>query len=191
MTKYLAIMIATFGFAATPSLLAQGCCEGNAAMKGCTMGQTSLTASEDPTSRIGATDSKLGKKTVFMQPVQSVFDGYISIQTALAQDSIEGVAKTATAMAGAIRGDSMQMLSPTIAEQAEALAQAKNLETARTAYKSLSESLINFVKSQNLPAGTYFEVYCPMAKASWLQNGKTILNPYLGKAMAHCGIIKS
>jgi len=30
-----------------------------------------------------------------------------------------------------------------------------------------------------------------MAKASWLQTGKTILNPYMGASMLHCGKIKS
>lgn len=129
-------------------------------------------------------------RAVFMQPVQSVFDSYIAVQSGLAQDSIEGLAKTATDMAKAIRGDSMQMLSPKVAEQAEALAQAKDLQTARTAYKVLSQSLIKYVKSQKLPAGSYYEAYCPMAKASWLQTDKTILNPYMGKGMIHCGVIK-
>ena len=30
-----------------------------------------------------------------------------------------------------------------------------------------------------------------MAKASWLQTGTTIMNPYFGKAMPHCGQFKS
>ncbi len=30
-----------------------------------------------------------------------------------------------------------------------------------------------------------------MAKASWLQTGETVLNPYMGKAMVHCGQVKS
>jgi Cu(I)/Ag(I) efflux system membrane fusion protein len=125
-----------------------------------------------------------------MQPVQSVFDNYIKVQGTLAQDSLEGVGGTATAMAKAIRGDSMQMLSPKVTEQAEALAQAKNLEAARAAFKSLSESLIGYLKEQKVPPGAYYEAYCPMAKASWLQTDKTIMNPYMGKGMVHCGQIK-
>lgn len=30
-----------------------------------------------------------------------------------------------------------------------------------------------------------------MAKASWLQTGTTVMNPYFGKAMPHCGQLKS
>ena len=94
-------------------------------------------------------------------------------------------------MAKAIQGDSMRTLSPEVAQQAEALAKAKDLETARAAFKSLSESLIDFVKGQKAAAGTYHVAYCPMAKASWLQTGKTVMNPYMGKAMPHCGQLKS
>ncbi len=189
--KYLTITVAALGVAAAPTLLAQGCCEGGATMKGCTMGQESTNGHEAHASHLSATAWRSADKAVFMQPVQSVFDGYISIQGTLAQDSIDGLSKTATAMAKAIRGDSMQMLSPKVAEQAEALARANDLDAARAAYKTLSESLIKYVKSQKLPAGSFYEAYCPMAKASWLQTDKTILNPYMGKGMVHCGVIKS
>ena len=190
MMKVLTVSVAVLGFAAaSPSLLAQGCCNGDSNMEGCTMGK-SAGAHEEHTAHLSGTDSAASTKAVFMQPVQSVFDNYMSIQGELSQDSIAGLSKTGTAMAKAIRGDSMQMLSAKVAEQAEALAQAKDLEAARAAYKTLSESLIKYVKSQKLPAGTYYEAYCPMAKASWLQTDKTILNPYMGKGMIHCGVIK-
>jgi Cu(I)/Ag(I) efflux system membrane fusion protein len=190
MMKYLNIGVVVLGFAAVPpSLWAQGCCNGDSSMEGCTMGK-SADAHKGHTAHVSPTDSVASTRAVFMQPVQSVFDNYISIQGELAQDSIAGLSKTGTAMAKAIRDDSMQMLSPKVAEQAEALAQAKDLEAARAAYKSLSELLIKYAKSQKLPAGSYYEAYCPMAKASWLQTDKTILNPYMGKGMIHCGVIK-
>jgi hypothetical protein len=47
------------------------------------------------------------------------------------------------------------------------------------------------LKEQKVPAGSYYVAYCPMAKASWLQTSKTILNPYMGTSMVHCGQIKS
>ncbi len=84
----------------------------------------------------------------------------------------------------------MKMLSPKVAQQAEALAKARDLATARDAFKSLSDSLIQYVKEQKVPAGAYYVAYCPMAKASWLQTDKTIMNPYMGKGMIHCGQIK-
>jgi hypothetical protein len=128
---------------------------------------------------------------VFMEPVQSVYDNYITVQGALVQDSLKGVSTAATAMAKAIQGDSMKMLSPKLAQQAETLARAKDLAAARDAFKSLSDSLISYLKEQKVSGEGYFIVYCPMAKASWLQTGKTILNPYMGTSMVHCGQIKA
>ena len=94
-------------------------------------------------------------------------------------------------MAEIIRSDFAKRLSPRIAEQAEALGQAKSLGSARAAFKVLSESLIVYLKAQHVPPGVYYVAYCPMAKASWLQTDKTIINPYMGKSMVHCGQIKS
>ncbi len=130
-------------------------------------------------------------KVWLAQPVQAVFDNYIKTQQALAQDSLEGVPASAQVMAKSIRGDSSKAFSPRVAAQAEALAQAKDLEAARAAFKPLSESLIQYLKNQKVPAGTYHEAYCPMAKASGLQTGSTVMNPYMGKAMVHCGQFKS
>jgi Cu(I)/Ag(I) efflux system membrane fusion protein len=95
------------------------------------------------------------------------------------------------AMVKAIQADSMKMLPPKVAQQAEVLSKAKDLETARAAFKPLSVSLIQYIKDQKVPASVYHEVYCPMAKASWLQTDKAVMNPYMGKDMIHCGQFKS
>lgn len=124
-----------------------------------------------------------------MEPVKSVFDNYLKIQSALAKDSIDGVASNASAIASAIRGDSMKMVSPEIAADADALAKAKDLASARVVFKHLSKSLIQYLNHHNV-TGAYVEAYCPMAKASWLQKGDKIDNPYLGGSMRSCGTIQ-
>ena len=126
-----------------------------------------------------------------MQPIQSVYDGYFKVQIALAQDSVAGISGAATTMLKAIQGDSTKMLPAKVSQQAEALSKAKDLDAARVAFKPLSESLIQFLKDQKVPGGIYHEAYCPMAKASWLQTGTTISNPYLGKEMLRCGEFRS
>ncbi len=124
-----------------------------------------------------------------MEPVKSVFDNYLNIQSALAKDSIDGVASNASAIGTAVRGDSMKMLSPDVANQADALAKAKDVASAREAFKPLSKSLIQYLTDHNVTAA-YTEVYCPMAKASWLQKSDKIDNPYLGASMRSCGEIQ-
>src|SRR5437899_7303324 len=80
-----------------------------------------------------------------MEPVKSVLDHYLMIQTELAKDSIKGLDEHANAIAKAVAGDEMKMLSPDVAKQAGALAKAKDLKTARETFKPLSKSLIKYL----------------------------------------------
>ncbi len=143
-----------------------------------------------------ATNARAGHQTspkeqtdALMEPVKSVFDNYLKIESALANDSTNGVAASASAIATAVRSDSMKMLSPEMAAQADALATTKDLASARAAFKPLSKSLIQYLADHNV-SGPYVEVYCPMVKASWLQTGEKIDNPYLGASMRGCGEIQ-
>src|SRR5260221_5895056 len=126
-----------------------------------------------------AADEKMMDNSALMQPVKSVLDHYLMIQAALAKDSIKGVDENASAIAKAVRGDDMKMLSPDVAAQAETLAKATDLEAARAAFKPLSNSLIKYLADNKAGAGAYHEAFCPMAGASWLQTEKNIKNPYM------------
>jgi hypothetical protein len=133
------------------------------------------------------------KKTddALMEPVKSVLDHYLKIQGELAKDSIKGVDEHANAIAKAVKGDDMKMLPADVSKQAETLAQTKDLKAARDAFKPLSASLVTYLADHKAGSGMYHEAYCPMAKANWLQTGKTIKNPYMGKAMIGCGELKN
>ena len=108
----------------------------------------------------------------------------------MANDSPTGVAEQAGAIAKAVQDDPMKMLPGQIARQAGKLGQATDLKAARAAFKPLSASVIKYLADHNVPKGTYVEVHCPMANASWLQADKKVNNPYLGKEMPTCGEIK-
>src|SRR5260370_6867121 len=75
---------------------------------------------------ISAEDKKADD--ALMEPVKSVLDHYLKIQGELAKDSIKGVDEHAAAIAKAVKGDEMKMLSPDVAKQAETLARAKTLK---------------------------------------------------------------
>jgi hypothetical protein len=136
-------------------------------------------------------DGKNMNESALMEPVKSVLDHYLKIQAELTKDSIKSVDEHASAIAKAVKGDEMKMLSPDVAKQAEALAQAKDLKAAREAFKPLSESLIKYLADNKAGKGAYHEAYCPMVKASWLQTEKDIKNPYMGKGMLTCGVLKN
>lgn len=126
-----------------------------------------------------------------LMQVKSILDHYLTIQTNLANDTIKGLDEHANAIAKAVKGDEMKMLSPDVATQAETLAKAKDLKAAREAFKPLSASLVKYLADKKAGKGTYHEAYCPMVKASWLQTGKEIRNPYYGKEMLTCGTLKN
>lgn len=128
---------------------------------------------------------------VLMQPVKSILDQYLAIQGDLANDSIIGLDEHANAIAKAVTGDEMKMLAVSVAKQAELLAKAKDLRTARQAFVPLSNSLIKYLADHKAGAGTYHVVYCSMVNAYWLQTAKDIKNPYMGKQMLTCGQFKS
>ena len=143
-----------------------------------------------PFAALSAEDKKMDDSAL-MEPVKSVLDHYLKIQTELSKDSLKEVDEHATAIAKAVKGDEMKMLAPDVAKQAEALAQAKDLKAAREAFKPLSTSLVKYLADHKAGQGIYHEAYCPMAKANWLQTGKAIKNPYMGKAMLGCGELKN
>ena len=121
-------------------------------------------------------------------PVKSVYAHYLKIQADLANDSLTGVAENANAITKAVQGDA-KILPVEVGTKAEALAKAKDLSAARDAFKSLSDALIKYL-ADNKVKSAYVEVYCPMARASWLQADKNVNNPYFGTAMSGCGVIK-
>jgi hypothetical protein len=134
--------------------------------------------------------SKAADNPALMEPVKGVLDHYLAIQTALSKDSIKELDVHATAIAKAVKEDDMKMLPANVSKQAETLAKSKDLKSARAAFKPLSASLIKYLADHKAKGGSYHEAYCPMVKASWLQSGKEIKNPYMGSEMLDCGTLK-
>ena len=122
-------------------------------------------------------------------PVKAVFDHYLKIQADFANDSLTGVAENADVVSKAVQADA-NLLPAEVGTRAETLAKASDLKSARAAFKPLSDSLIKYL-ADHKAKDAYVQVYCPMAKASWLQADKNVNNPYLGRAMSECGEIQN
>jgi Cu(I)/Ag(I) efflux system membrane fusion protein len=119
-------------------------------------------------------------------PFQSVTTPYIQIHDALAKDSLDGVSAAATALEKAAQSD--KTLPTDLGQEAQALALAKDLDSAREAFKPLSETLIKALGTDQISSSGLVEAYCPMKQAHWLQTGTTVSNPF-GASMATCGSI--
>jgi hypothetical protein len=116
--------------------------------------------------------------------VETVIAAYLEIQSALANDSIEGVPPAARRIGEA--AGKMGASGAPIVKAAGMVADAKDIKAARDAFGPLSEAVITAVKAD--PAAHDVKLaYCPMAKASWLQKEEKIRNPYYGSSMLSCG----
>ena len=134
----------------------------------------------------------------FDKSMQVAVKPYLAIQEAFATDMFTGVPAEAQKIVDAAKKiDPKQVkgehaghykdVPSNMKKQGEALAKAKNIKDAREIFKKLSQPFAMWV-SMAKPANLQV-VYCPMAKASWLQKkGTTVANPYLTN-MPKCGNI--
>ena len=122
-------------------------------------------------------------------PLQAAIEQYVKIQTALAADSLKGIPEAANAIVAAVQ-ESGGALPDTAASQAQAVAKATDIKAARAAFKPLSTTLITVLSAQKEKTGRYYEAFCPMARAAWIQADKKVANPYYGASMLTCGEIR-
>jgi hypothetical protein len=117
---------------------------------------------------------------------RSIIDPYLKIQTALADDSTEGIRANAGEMAAAATAlGAPAMRIDTAALQ---LASAEELDDAREKFGRLSAAIDTYMTGSNLKAPQGVRVaYCPMVQKPWLQQDGTLANPYYGKSMLGCG----
>lgn len=121
---------------------------------------------------------------------REVVDHLVAIQESLAGDEMGHVGHHASAIATAIGEHKIHGLPKDASKQAKAVADAKDIKAAREAFKKLNESFVAYLKDHPDQDKALRVAYCPMAKASWVQTGSEINNPYFGKSMLTCGTFK-
>jgi hypothetical protein len=117
---------------------------------------------------------------------QAIIEPYLTIQTALAKDSIDEVKASAGNVATA--ATSLGAPAMRIDTAAVQLASAADLADAREKFGTLSDAIVNYMDGLHItpPDGVRI-AFCPMAKKPWLQQGSTLANPYYGSTMPTCG----
>lgn len=128
------------------------------------------------------------------EQIDALNKAYLALSAMLAEDKIQGAGDQFVAIRQATKALSEAKeaaVKPLAEKVAKATPQmADDLEGARSAFKGLSEAVIEL--SQVAPpskkvAAVVYQVNCPHAKASWLQLGEKIANPYFGSEMLRCG----
>lgn len=151
-------------------------------------------------------EKRIVVSTAFKNQFKKVFEQYILLKDAFAEDDHNLAQKTAASLVSAIKKVDMKQLSNHEAHNhwmliskelnasATSISKTSDIAIQRNHFKHLSAHLIKGVKLFGVDQKVY-EDFCPMADDSkgayWLSLSKEIKNPYFGKAMIDCGEIKS
>jgi hypothetical protein len=122
--------------------------------------------------------------------VATPLDLYTRMHSAMAADSVEGVAAAATDLAAAVRAKARSAKDATVYEALAAAAdrmQGADLAALREQFKEVSRAFAAYVNTSGTAGAQLF--YCPMADGYWMQNAADAgaKNPYYGKSMLRCG----
>lgn len=128
-----------------------------------------------------------GGGTPLPEATRGLLERYEKVRAALAADDFG----TAKFQAGQLAADAAKPGVPAPAKELAALAGAvaasPRLEPAREAFKDLSGAAIKLAAG----AGGFYVVNCPMTKnGDWLQTNDKVSNPYYGRSMPDCGVVK-
>jgi uncharacterized protein (DUF885 family) len=163
--------------------------------------QTNTTESNTTPSNKQAT-TQSGNQSVSLN---ELLTPYLNLKNALANDNGKEAADVAKQFSEAIAKIDETSFSPDqkivyddVKEDAKEHAEhistnASNIEHQREHFETLSDDMYDLVKAVK-PSQNLYLVHCPMYNnkkgANWLSEVKEIHNPYLGKKMPECGIIK-
>jgi hypothetical protein len=96
--------------------------------------------------------------------------GYEHVRAALAKDYLDEAKKAAAELG----------------ESGAAIAKTETIASARKDFEKLSERAIKLAAGRS----EYYVVNCPMLKKDWVQPHGEISNPYAGRSMPTCGMIR-
>ncbi|MGZ8831968.1 MAG: DUF3347 domain-containing protein, partial [Thermoanaerobaculia bacterium] len=113
-----------------------------------------------------------------------IYSSYERVRQALLKNEVADVQKAANNLSSVARSEKQEP----IAVQAETLAEATDVASARKVFAALSDEMIKFRAAGCCERPVV--AYCSMEKKSWLQPKGPISNPYVAASMRACGEIK-
>lgn len=136
------------------------------------------------------------RATEFDATMETIVAEYIKIQEALAADSTDGVRGATRAIRGSAaklhpghapeeHAEHYQNIPQELLAACQKLEGAEDIGSVREAFRELSKPVslwVTMAKPKNTSV-----MYCPMAKAGWVQRGSDAANPYFGSEMLTCG----
>lgn len=120
---------------------------------------------------------------------------YYNVRDALVAGSVTAAASKAAEFQTILKSSDLQLLTDaektSLKKDVSAIAGGKNINGQRTAFATLSHSMIALARSKRLSSRPVYQLYCPMKKSAWLSNEQAIKNPYYGAVMLTCGQVQA
>lgn len=133
--------------------------------------------------------------------INAVVKSYLEIKNALASDNSKAAndaAKKFTENIKNINAGQMDAKQKSVWQKyaeklrfdGQHIGESTDIKHQREHFGSLSANMFTVLKALKANEMVLYEQYCPMAKKTWLNETATIKNPYLGKEMPTCGVVK-
>ena len=139
-------------------------------------------------------------------PLRDLLLAYLAVQEGLSSDQLQTAMNGAQALrsallrsapideSGALRTD-WERMAPALEQAVDRFTSAPDLASARAAFVSLSENVLDAVERIDLEVESALGIYhCPMALedrgARWIQRVGAVANPYFGASMLRCGSLQ-
>jgi hypothetical protein len=123
--------------------------------------------------------------------LSKLLSGYYSIKDALVSGNTSSASVNAEAFTKIANTIDYKIISEgnisSLVQDAEMIAANNDIKKQRAVFANFSKNMATVAKAVKLSDQAVYLQYCPMKKASWLSNEKTIKNPYFGSAMLSCG----
>ena len=166
-------------------------------------GDSMMTHGDD--SEPGAYDTIIAIDDEWRSALAGIFEAYLALQGALANDEAEAARRAASELSAAVAAFAPSEPREAVAEwervaqhlrmHAQRASEADTLEGIRAQLEPLTAQLVIVLRVFGNPTGgTLHLAYCPMAfdnrGATWIQDEESIDNAYFGAAMRTCGSLR-
>lgn len=138
-----------------------------------------------------ALTQSFAKNTTKLSQPSQLLTQYYQIKDALVAGNATVAASNAEAFLKIANSIDFKVISEgninALVKDATIISATKDISKQRAQFANLSANMVTLAKALKLSGDAVYEIYCPMKKANWLSDSKTIKNPYLGSAMLTCG----
>lgn len=126
--------------------------------------------------------------------ISKLYENYVSMKNALASDSSAKTSASASEFLKTLSAVDSSLIPENIItmmkNNAKVISDSDHIKIQRTKFKNISNNMIPLASEFKLTKKPVYVQYCPMAKAGWLSNENTVINPYYGSSMLNCGTVQ-